>query len=292
MTDTPTVNPDPIKIADAAKHAYAVGQKEIADLAYRLAELAGTGQLNPNEAMRLQEGLGTVLDTLYAGTLCAVRDWETEDSTGDDDDNAYSDGRRVLAQIQIEPARPRIATGNTIGPPRRRRLPAPARDDMLRLAVTPRYRTRMTGAQVPGRGSPRVALIRVADRDLFVPNDHPGRLQRTTALGVRETCSPQGGSVGGSRSPLKLLRTHCGRNFGYRCVVNRGCVLRAVAVPLPSRIQRRVGEHPENPAADSCPSKEHSGIEQLFLSTLTCRPASTLFEPPWTTCRGISVCPR
>lgn len=104
MTDTPTVNPDPIKIADAAKHAYAVGTKEIADLAYRLAELAGTGQLNPNEAMRLQEGLRTVLDALYAGTLCAVRDWETEDSTWDNADNTYSDGRQVLTQIQIEPA--------------------------------------------------------------------------------------------------------------------------------------------------------------------------------------------
>ena len=115
MTDTPTVNPDPIKIADAAKHAYAVGTKEIADLAYRLAELAGTGQLNPNEAMRLQEGLRTVLDALYAGTLCAVRDWETEDSTVTTPTTPIPMAGRSLLRSRSNPQRPRIATGNTIG---------------------------------------------------------------------------------------------------------------------------------------------------------------------------------
>jgi hypothetical protein len=53
--------------------------------------------------MRLQDDLVDIWQDLYAGTLCAVRDRDTEDSTWDEADNTYSDGRQVMILIRIEP---------------------------------------------------------------------------------------------------------------------------------------------------------------------------------------------
>jgi hypothetical protein len=104
MSRTPAVNPNADDIADRAKHAFAIGTKAICDLAYRLAELAGTGRLDPNEAMPLQNRLYEIWEELYGGTVYAVRDRDSDDSTWDEADNTYSDGRLVLTQVQIEPA--------------------------------------------------------------------------------------------------------------------------------------------------------------------------------------------
>jgi len=103
MSGTPAVNPNMHDIADRAKHGYAEGTKLVAETQYRLAELAGTGQLDPDESMDLQMNLFAIWEALYGGTLCAVRDWDTDDCTWDEADNTYSDGREVMFQIRIEP---------------------------------------------------------------------------------------------------------------------------------------------------------------------------------------------
>jgi hypothetical protein len=104
MAERPAVNPNVDDVADRAKHWYANGTQVLAATQYRLAELAGTSRLDPDESMSLQENLFHIWEALYAGTLCAVRDWETDDCTWDEADNTYSDGRQVMIQIRIEPA--------------------------------------------------------------------------------------------------------------------------------------------------------------------------------------------
>lgn len=80
-----------------------VGTQLLAATQYRLGELAGTGRLDPDESMQLQENLFHIWEALYAGTLCAVRDEDTVDSNWDEADNTYSDGRQVMVQVRIEP---------------------------------------------------------------------------------------------------------------------------------------------------------------------------------------------
>ena len=103
MAEKPAVNPIVDDIADQAKYRYATGTKLLAAMQYRLAELAGTGRLDPDESMSLQHELVSVWEALYFGTACAVRDWDTDDDTWDEADNTYSDGRQVMMQIRIEP---------------------------------------------------------------------------------------------------------------------------------------------------------------------------------------------
>lgn len=100
----PPINPDVNDIADRAKHEYAVGTQALAALQYRLGKLAGTGKLDPAESMSLQKQVLHVWETLYFGTTCAARDDSTDDSTWDEADNTYSDGRPVMLQIRVEPA--------------------------------------------------------------------------------------------------------------------------------------------------------------------------------------------
>lgn len=104
MAGTPAVNPNVHQIADQAKHSYARATKILAETQYRLGELAGLGLLDPDESMELQTNLAEVWEQLYYGTVCAVRDENTDDSTWDEADNTYSDGRQVMVQIRIEPA--------------------------------------------------------------------------------------------------------------------------------------------------------------------------------------------
>jgi hypothetical protein len=99
----PPVNPDVNDIADQAKHWYAEGAQLLAAMQYRLAELAGTGRLDPGESKSLQDNLVHIWEALYLGTVCAVRDEDTDDSTWDEADNTYSDGRPVMIQTRIEP---------------------------------------------------------------------------------------------------------------------------------------------------------------------------------------------
>lgn len=99
----PAINPDVDDIADRAKYGYARASQLLAEMQYRLAELAGAGRLDRDESIQLQIGLFRIYEEVYAGTLCAVRDWDTDDSTWDEDDNHYSDGREVIVRARIEP---------------------------------------------------------------------------------------------------------------------------------------------------------------------------------------------
>jgi len=103
MTPPPPVNPDVYSIADQAKHGYAAATQLLATIQYRLGELAGTGRLDPDESMRLQENVFRVWHALFSGTLMAVRDLDSDYRTWDEADNTYSDGRQVMVQIRIEP---------------------------------------------------------------------------------------------------------------------------------------------------------------------------------------------
>jgi hypothetical protein len=104
MAGTPAVTPNVNEIADQAKHGYARATKILAETQYRLGELAGLDLLDPDESMRLQINLAQVWEHLYYGTVWAVRDHTTDDSTWEEADNTYSDGRQVIVQIRIEPA--------------------------------------------------------------------------------------------------------------------------------------------------------------------------------------------
>lgn len=101
--EPPPINPDHNAAADGAKHYFAAATLTLARLQYRLGELAGTGRLDREESMSLQEGLFAVWEELYFGTLCAVRDWSTSDLEWDDHDNTYSDGRQVRIRLRVDP---------------------------------------------------------------------------------------------------------------------------------------------------------------------------------------------
>jgi len=103
MAERPAVNSNVDDIADRAKHGYATGTKLLAEAHYRLAELAGTDRLDPDESMSLQHNLVSIWEALYFGTVYAVRDQDTDESAWDEADNRYSDGRQVMIQIRIEP---------------------------------------------------------------------------------------------------------------------------------------------------------------------------------------------
>ncbi|MGV0069428.1 hypothetical protein ACRU44_17005 [Mycobacterium colombiense] len=103
MSRTPAVNPNVHDIADRAKHAYAEGTQLLAATHYRLAELAGTGRLDPDASISLQEDLVGIWVSLGAGTVDAVRNMDALPSTWEEDVNTYSDGRKVMTQVRIEP---------------------------------------------------------------------------------------------------------------------------------------------------------------------------------------------
>jgi hypothetical protein len=98
------VNPDVNHIADQAKHCYEQVTQRLAITQFRLAELAGTGRLDPVESMQLQRNLFHIWQTLYFGTVCAVRHWNTDDWSEDGADNTYSDGREVKTRARFAPA--------------------------------------------------------------------------------------------------------------------------------------------------------------------------------------------
>jgi hypothetical protein len=103
MDRTPSINPNDRDIADRAKFGYAKTARSLAVVQYRLAELAGTGQLDAEESSRLQCELSGAYDSLYLGTVGAVRDWNSDDALWDEADNTYSDGTQVKIQIRVEP---------------------------------------------------------------------------------------------------------------------------------------------------------------------------------------------
>ena len=100
MAERPAVNPNVDDIADRAKHGYAIGTKLLAAVQYRLAELAGTDKLDPDESMRLQENLFRMHEELYLNSLsllCEICDGDVDWC------DTYSDGRRVVTNSCVDP---------------------------------------------------------------------------------------------------------------------------------------------------------------------------------------------
>lgn len=91
------------RLADHAKHVYAIGARDIAALQYRLAELAHTGRVDFAVHKRLQwEHCLPIWQTLYSNTTSAVRDYRVWDGWNDWYDNTYSDGRQVMVQARLK----------------------------------------------------------------------------------------------------------------------------------------------------------------------------------------------
>ena len=88
----------------------------LATTRYRLGELAGTGQLDPEESKSLHRDVGSNLGgTVFRHRMRrAPRDWDTDDSSWDEADNTYSDGRRVMIGIRIEPLEESDSIGDTV----------------------------------------------------------------------------------------------------------------------------------------------------------------------------------
>jgi hypothetical protein len=101
-TKPPPANVNFDAIADRAKHAFYTGSKLLADVQYRLAELAGTGLLAADVSERLQDKIFRAWEELYSGTLGAVLGCDTDDPTWCDPENTYSDGRTVRTRIRLE----------------------------------------------------------------------------------------------------------------------------------------------------------------------------------------------
>jgi hypothetical protein len=90
-------------VADHAKYVYAIGSRDIASLQYRLAAYAHVGLLAVEAHERLQwDHCHKMWETLYNGTVCAVRDDRMWDGGWDWCDNTYSDGRQVMSQVRVK----------------------------------------------------------------------------------------------------------------------------------------------------------------------------------------------
>lgn len=90
-------------VTDLLKYVYATLSRAIADLQYYLAELAGTGRLDPEANDFLQfQWCAPYWDSLFLDTVCAVRNEDT-DHDWDIHDNTYSTGRQVMSRVTLEP---------------------------------------------------------------------------------------------------------------------------------------------------------------------------------------------
>jgi hypothetical protein len=92
-------------LTDLVKYVYAGMAQRIAELQYTLAELAGSGKLDPQANMDLQFGCFHAWEFLYRNTTATVR---REHDTNDEDwnlhDNMYSPALTVRHRVDIEPA--------------------------------------------------------------------------------------------------------------------------------------------------------------------------------------------
>lgn len=92
-------------VTDLLKHVYATLSRAIAELQYQLAELTGTGRLDPEANEHLQwEWCRRYWDFLYSNTTRAVRNEDTADDWDwDTHDNTYSAGQQVMSRVTVEP---------------------------------------------------------------------------------------------------------------------------------------------------------------------------------------------
>jgi len=113
MAEGPAVNPNVDDIADRAKHWYANATQVLAATQYRLAELAGTGRLDPDESMSLQTNL------FQFGRPCMPAPWAlcaTGTRTiapGMRSTTRTATVARSGSRFGSSPSRPRIPPGST-----------------------------------------------------------------------------------------------------------------------------------------------------------------------------------
>lgn len=90
-------------VTDLVKYVYARLANAIAELQFQLAELAGTGKLDPHANMNLQSGwCFPTWEFLYYNTTAMVRrKHDTCDWDWDRFDNTYSDGRQVMSRVDV-----------------------------------------------------------------------------------------------------------------------------------------------------------------------------------------------
>jgi len=93
-------------VTDLLKYVHAGLSRAIAELQYQLAELTGTGRLEPAANEDLQwKWCFPNWEFLYHNTIAAVRN---EKASDDWDwaslDNTYSTGRQVMSRVDIEPS--------------------------------------------------------------------------------------------------------------------------------------------------------------------------------------------
>ena len=97
------ITPDVHRIADHAKHVYAVGSRDISALQYRLKKLAYAGKIDIQAHNHLQYdvcyGLG---EGVYYAIAHNLHDQERWDSGFDWDGNTYSDGRQIMTTARIK----------------------------------------------------------------------------------------------------------------------------------------------------------------------------------------------
>lgn len=97
--NTPPITPtSPSRVCDLVKHGYFVTCKEIADLQYKLAVLAGTGRLDPELSFDLQHHLFNLYDGLTSRLL---RICDIADPNGDEDH--YADGTKIVDKTVTDP---------------------------------------------------------------------------------------------------------------------------------------------------------------------------------------------
>jgi hypothetical protein len=90
-------------VTDQIKYVYATLSMAIAELQYQLAELTGTGRLDPEANQDLQwNWCHRHWEALERNTIAAVRNYNT-DADWAVQDNLYSTGRQVMTRVRIEP---------------------------------------------------------------------------------------------------------------------------------------------------------------------------------------------
>jgi hypothetical protein len=90
-------------VTDLVKYVYAAVSRAIAELQYQLAELTGTGRLDPEANQDLQwNWCHRHWEALERNTIAAVRNYNT-DADWAVQDNLYSTGRQVMTRVRIEP---------------------------------------------------------------------------------------------------------------------------------------------------------------------------------------------
>ncbi|MCX5044643.1 hypothetical protein OG921_15850 [Aldersonia sp. NBC_00410] len=100
--DSKALTPELHRIADHAKHVYAVGARDISDLQYMLERLAYTGCIDIEAHNELQHTVCYDLgEAIYTATTSNLHDDELWDGGWDGDDDTYSDGRQVMSKVFV-----------------------------------------------------------------------------------------------------------------------------------------------------------------------------------------------